>query len=228
MTACGIFYDDGHIIRHLSVVDCGELLATGVILNKLYSKEEDVKKLFDYIWLDCLGPPFALHMIKHHKGKGLKFLTYDDVLEFIDPKETEITHYYFYKDKQWYYSHVPKKIEGCGLAWNELGDVLNDYKKIGLDKIGGVKMFLILWQPDATKDDCLNYSCDTLESSIYVLEALTTYHDFLRQNNKIHSDYMYTFQKYNQIRGEYESWSDPISGIDDPLEFSEYLKEVAE
>ena len=85
-------------------------------------------------------------------------------------------------------------------------------------------MFLILWQSDATKDDVLQYPCKTLSESIEVLEALKIYHEYLKGQNVLTTDYMYTFQKYNHLRGVYEEWVDQDSGINDPIEFNEYLK----
>ena len=117
---CGIFYDNGKVIKHVHILNFGELTLSGSRLFEYYSNEEDVKKLFEYIWIEHIPKPYELNAVQNYKGKGINFLTYEDVLEFINPKETDVFHYYYFKDKQWYYTFVPKKIEGFGLVWNEL------------------------------------------------------------------------------------------------------------
>ncbi len=86
-------------------------------------------------------------------------------------------------------------------------------------------MFIIEWQIDSTKDKHLDIACKTLEECVNVLNTLRVNHEYLKSEGYI-EDIYYTYEvkQYNPLRGIYELWKDPISGIDDPLEYWEYIE----
>lgn len=51
MQGCSVFFDNGEIIRYMNILNYGELLCAGSILDKHFQNKEDVEKLFEYVWL---------------------------------------------------------------------------------------------------------------------------------------------------------------------------------
>jgi hypothetical protein len=86
-------------------------------------------------------------------------------------------------------------------------------------------MFIIEWQTDSTIDKYLDIGCKTLEECVTVLNTLVTNHEYLKSEGFL-GDIFYTYEvkQYNPLRGIYEPWKDMITGIDDPLEYWEYIE----
>jgi hypothetical protein len=86
-------------------------------------------------------------------------------------------------------------------------------------------MLIIEWRTDSKQEKHLDIACKNIEECVNVLSTLVTHHEYLKSEEYLDDlYYMYEVKHYNSLRGIYEPWKDPITGIDDPLEYWEYLE----
>ena len=87
-------------------------------------------------------------------------------------------------------------------------------------------MYQIIWTPDSTLDKTIKIQLSTMGLVINTLETLIYAHNKMKEFDLIESDYVYELEVFNNVRGEWQRWQDSASGIDDPMVFVEYQKEV--
>lgn len=88
-------------------------------------------------------------------------------------------------------------------------------------------MYRIKFWFDATNEkSCITFPAMSMDRAVSLLTDLVYYHNELRCNQVIDKDYLYTYEIYNSLKGVWKKWVDPETGIDDPLEYCEYCKEV--
>ena len=69
--------------------------------------------------------------------------------------------------------------------------------------------------------------CNYFTDAVNRLKTIKFYHNELKQLKLIKNDLDYLFMVFNYKQGEWEKWSDMISGIEDPLEFIEHRSKVS-
>jgi len=115
MQGCSVFFDNGEIIRYMNILNYGELLCAGSILDKHFQNKEDVEKLFEYVWLSIPIKPSMMDKVQGLKGKTIKFLDHSDIQDFIKNKDLDISCAYYYREGMWYYTDNNQKDGGWGI-----------------------------------------------------------------------------------------------------------------
>ena len=90
-------------------------------------------------------------------------------------------------------------------------------------------MYRIKFWFDATNEkSVVTFPSMNMERACDLLNDLVYYHNELNDRRIINKEYLYIFEVYNSLRLVWKKWVDIESGIDDPLEYLEYCKEIVE